>query len=125
MTREAGRSTSTRGRDPVLGIERLQEAYIARIPGYDRGITVPAIVDIPTGQVVTNDYCTCREPRPCHATRRYSLIMPSTRVSLRRRYWSRSTGSGSGFSGAAASRERWGGADCGGSRTRAGSAGDG
>src|ERR1017187_6961080 len=52
--------------------------------------------------------CTCREPRPCHATRRYSLIMPSTRVSLRRRYWSRSTGSGSGFSGAAASRERWG-----------------
>jgi glutathionyl-hydroquinone reductase len=44
------------GRDPVLGIERLQEAYLARFPGYDRGITVPAIVDIPTGQVVTNDY---------------------------------------------------------------------
>ena len=44
------------GRDPVLGIERLQEAYFARIPGYDRGITVPAVVDIPTGQVVTNDY---------------------------------------------------------------------
>jgi glutathionyl-hydroquinone reductase len=40
----------------VLGIERLQEAYLARFPGYDRGITVPAIVDIPTGQVVTNDY---------------------------------------------------------------------
>lgn len=44
------------GRDPVLGIERLQEAYLARFPDYDRGITVPAIVDIPTGQVVTNDY---------------------------------------------------------------------
>jgi glutathionyl-hydroquinone reductase len=44
------------GRDPVLGIERLQEAYFARFPGYDRGITVPAIVDVPTGQVVTNDY---------------------------------------------------------------------
>lgn len=44
------------GRDPVLGIERLQEAYFARVPGYDRGITVPAIVDVPTGQVVTNDY---------------------------------------------------------------------
>jgi glutathionyl-hydroquinone reductase len=43
------------GRDPVLGIERLQEAYFARFPGYDRGITVPAIVDVPTGQVVTND----------------------------------------------------------------------
>jgi glutathionyl-hydroquinone reductase len=44
------------GRDPVLGIQRLQEAYFARFPGYDRGITVPAIVDTPTGQVVTNDY---------------------------------------------------------------------
>jgi putative glutathione S-transferase len=44
------------GRDPVLGIERLREAYLARFPDYDRGITVPAIVDIGTGQVVTNDY---------------------------------------------------------------------
>ena len=40
----------------MLGIERLQEAYFARFPGYERGITVPAIVDVPTGQVVTNDY---------------------------------------------------------------------
>jgi glutathionyl-hydroquinone reductase len=44
------------GRDPVLGYERLQEAYLARYPDYSRGITVPAIVDIPTRQVVTNDY---------------------------------------------------------------------
>jgi putative glutathione S-transferase len=44
------------GRDPVLGIERLQEAYFARFPGYERGITVPAIVDVPSGRVVTNDY---------------------------------------------------------------------
>ncbi|MEU8434160.1 glutathione S-transferase C-terminal domain-containing protein [Streptomyces sp. NPDC029216] len=44
------------GRDPVLGIERLQEAFLARDPDYDRGITVPAIVDVPTGKVVTNDY---------------------------------------------------------------------
>jgi putative glutathione S-transferase len=44
------------GRDPVLGIKRLRTAYIARFPGYDRGITVPAIVDTYTGQVVTNDY---------------------------------------------------------------------
>ncbi|MDP3968245.1 MAG: glutathione S-transferase C-terminal domain-containing protein [Nocardioides sp.] len=44
------------GRDPVLGIERLQEAYFARVPDYDRGITVPAMVDVPTGQVVTNDF---------------------------------------------------------------------
>src|SRR5579875_1247785 len=44
------------GRDPVLGIERLAEAYEKAAPGYDRGVTVPAIVDIPTGAVVTNDY---------------------------------------------------------------------
>ncbi|MET8084890.1 glutathione S-transferase C-terminal domain-containing protein [Micromonospora sp. NPDC005237] len=44
------------GRDPVLGIERLQEAFFARFPDYERGITVPAMVDVPTGQVVTNDY---------------------------------------------------------------------
>ena len=44
------------GRDPVLGIERLQEAFLARDPDYPLGITVPAIVDVPTGQVVTNDF---------------------------------------------------------------------
>ncbi len=44
------------GVDPVLGIPRLQDAYFKRIPGYDGGITVPAIVDVPTGQVVTNDF---------------------------------------------------------------------
>ncbi|HWH30673.1 MAG TPA: glutathione S-transferase family protein, partial [Mycobacteriales bacterium] len=43
------------GRDPVLGYERLQQAFLARFPDYDRGITVPAVVDVPTGQVVTND----------------------------------------------------------------------
>ena len=40
----------------LLGIERLQEAYFARFPGYERGITVPAVVDVSTGRVVTNDY---------------------------------------------------------------------
>jgi putative glutathione S-transferase len=44
------------GRDPVLGIERLQQAYFARFPGYQKGITVPAIVEVATGQVVTNDF---------------------------------------------------------------------
>jgi putative glutathione S-transferase len=44
------------GRDPVLGIERLQEAFLKRFPDYDRGITVPALVDIPSGEVVTNDF---------------------------------------------------------------------
>lgn len=42
--------------DPVLGIHFLRDAYERREPGYDRGVTVPAIVDIPTGQVVTNDF---------------------------------------------------------------------
>ena len=44
------------GRDPVLGIERLQEAYLARFPDYPRGITVPAVVEIASGRVVTNDF---------------------------------------------------------------------
>ena len=44
------------GVDPVLGIERLQQAYFARFPDYPRGITVPAIVDEPSGGVVTNNY---------------------------------------------------------------------
>ncbi|TQF65575.1 glutathione S-transferase family protein [Rhodococcus spelaei] len=44
------------GLDPVLKIPRLQDAYFARFPEYPRGITVPAIVDVPTGQVVTNNY---------------------------------------------------------------------
>src|SRR3954451_24802501 len=44
------------GVDSVLGIERLQEAYFTRFPGYERGITVPAIVDTTTGAVVTNDF---------------------------------------------------------------------
>ena len=44
------------GRDPVLGIERLQEAYFRRVPDYPRGITVPAIVDTRDGAVVTNDF---------------------------------------------------------------------
>ena len=44
------------GVDPVLGYERLQQAYFARFPDYDRGITVPAIVDVLSKAVVTNDY---------------------------------------------------------------------
>ena len=45
-----------RGIDPVLGIPRIQDAYFKRDPSYPRGITVPAIVDIPSGAVVTNDF---------------------------------------------------------------------
>ncbi|MDT0165614.1 glutathione S-transferase C-terminal domain-containing protein [Actinotalea sp. AC32] len=44
------------GKDPVLRIERLQDAYLRRDPEYSRGITVPALVDVTTGAVVTNDY---------------------------------------------------------------------
>lgn len=44
------------GVDPVLGIERLQQAYFARFPDYPRGITVPAMVEVATGRVVTNDF---------------------------------------------------------------------
>ncbi len=44
------------GVDPVLGIHRLQEAFFARDPDYARGITVPAMVEIASGRVVTNDF---------------------------------------------------------------------
>jgi putative glutathione S-transferase len=44
------------GVDPVLGYERLQQAYFARFPDYSRGITVPAIVDVPSGALATNDF---------------------------------------------------------------------
>jgi putative glutathione S-transferase len=43
-------------RDPVLGIKYLSEAYYAADPGYPGGISVPAVVDIPSGKLVTNDY---------------------------------------------------------------------
>jgi glutathionyl-hydroquinone reductase len=45
------------GRDPVLGVHLLRDAYDKRAGGrYERGVTVPAIVDTTTGEVVTNDY---------------------------------------------------------------------
>ena len=44
------------GLDPVLRIPRLKDAYDARIPNYPRGITVPALVEIESGKVVTNDF---------------------------------------------------------------------
>lgn len=42
--------------DPVLRIHRLQEAYFNRFPDYPRGITVPAVVEVETKRVVTNDF---------------------------------------------------------------------
>ncbi|GGX87876.1 glutathione S-transferase family protein [Streptomyces minutiscleroticus] len=44
------------GRDPVLGIRFLGEAYEAREPGFPGGVSVPALVDVPSGRLVTNDY---------------------------------------------------------------------
>ena len=46
------------GVDPVLGISHLEQAYLARDPenGTENGVSVPAIVDVPSGQLVTNDY---------------------------------------------------------------------
>jgi glutathionyl-hydroquinone reductase len=44
------------GVDPVLEIRFLAEAYERAEPGYDGGVSVPAIVDVPSGAVVTNDY---------------------------------------------------------------------
>ena len=44
------------GVDPVLGIHKLKDAYEKRFPGYPRGITVPAVVEVATGEVVTNNF---------------------------------------------------------------------
>jgi glutathionyl-hydroquinone reductase len=44
------------GVDPVLGYERLQQAYLARFPDYSGGITTPAMVEVASKQLVTNDY---------------------------------------------------------------------
>ncbi len=44
------------GRDPVLGIRYLSEAYDKRESDYPGGVSVPALVDIPSGKLVTNDY---------------------------------------------------------------------
>ncbi|MFF4896481.1 glutathione S-transferase family protein [Streptomyces sp. NPDC001068] len=44
------------GRDPVLGIRYLSEAYDRRETGYPGGVSVPALVDVPSGRLVTNDY---------------------------------------------------------------------
>jgi putative glutathione S-transferase len=44
------------GRDPVLGIRYLAEAYERRNPQFRNGVSVPAIVDVPSGQLVTNSF---------------------------------------------------------------------
>ena len=44
------------GRDPVLDMTHLQEAYFNRVPDYPKGITVPAMVDVASRAVVTNDF---------------------------------------------------------------------
>jgi putative glutathione S-transferase len=44
------------GRDPVLGIGFLAEAYQVADPAYTGRTTVPAIIDTLTRRVVTNDY---------------------------------------------------------------------
>ena len=49
------------GVDPVLGIHKLKDAFLARFPDYPRGITVPAIVEVASGKVVTNDFAQITE----------------------------------------------------------------
>ncbi|WP_055695223.1 glutathione S-transferase family protein [Streptomyces prasinopilosus] len=44
------------GRDPVLGIRYLSEAYDRRERHYPGGVSVPAIVEVAGGRLVTNDY---------------------------------------------------------------------
>ena len=51
-----GRSTSIRADWTSAGHPRIKDAYERRSLQLPKGITVPAIVDIPTGAVVTNDF---------------------------------------------------------------------
>ncbi|WP_433697716.1 glutathione S-transferase family protein [Nocardiopsis sp. CA-288880] len=53
FTEETG---SPGDRDPVLGIHALREAYLARDPHYDGGVSVPGLVDVDNGHLVSNDY---------------------------------------------------------------------
>ena len=64
------------GVDPVLGYERVQQAYLARFPDYSRGITVPAMVEIASGQLVTNDVAS-DHPRLLH---RVDRLPPARRA---------------------------------------------
>jgi glutathionyl-hydroquinone reductase len=43
-------------RDPVLSIRYLSEAYLKSDPAFDGRYTVPSIIDVESGGVVTNDY---------------------------------------------------------------------
>jgi glutathionyl-hydroquinone reductase len=50
------RSGSPGDRDPVLGIHAIREAYQARQVEYPGGESVPIMVDLPSGRLVTNDF---------------------------------------------------------------------
>lgn len=44
------------GKDPVLGIRYLSEIYLRTDPNYQGRFTVPALVDLKTGQLANNDF---------------------------------------------------------------------
>lgn len=53
FTEETG---SPGDKDPVLGIHALREAYLARDPDYTGGVSVPGLVEVDSGHLVSNDY---------------------------------------------------------------------
>jgi putative glutathione S-transferase len=44
------------GVDPILGVHAIRETYLKTEPGYSGGVSVPALVDVPTGLLVSNDF---------------------------------------------------------------------
>ena len=75
--------------DPVLRIHWLREAFENAVPGYDRGVTVPAIVEVAAGAVVTADYRQItldleREWTAFHRPGRPSCTRTSSRTRSRR-----------------------------------------
>ncbi len=103
----AAHASALRGRPVDLPRRLVRPAAVAFSPRVPAASAKIGAAHVRPG-VRANVNCGCRQSHPRHATRRYSLIVPPTRVCLRTRYCSRTTGCGSGFSGAAEWSERCG-----------------
>ena len=74
----------------MLGIPRLKDAYERRFPGYPKGITVPAVVDVPSGQVVTNDFAQITLDLSTEWTAHHRRARPTSTRSRCATRWTRS-----------------------------------
>ena len=87
-TTGAGASPWTRATATRCSASLLSEAYDAREPEYPGGVSVPAIVDVPSGKLVTNDF---QHITLDFATEWTALHRPGARTSTPRSCATRST----------------------------------